>query len=351
MEDINIKDVAKRAGVSVKTVSRVINNHKYVSLETRKKVWEAIEELGYVPSEEGKKLANLKKKKYGKLRTGNIGVILFPSYNKYSEPHFAEVLEEIDRVLLELNMHCYFTYTLRELEDNSLFLKMINPNYVDGCIFIGGEQYRGEIERIRKRIKNLLILCDYIKDDSISCVYADGFNAGYIATKYLIEKGHRDIGCITGHLDWPEYSQLRFLGYKKALKEEGIVFREEYVREGKYSIEGAYNATISLLKENPSITAIFVVSDPMAIGVYKGIEKMDLKIPEDISVISIDNIRLSEHLAPPLTTVGWEMYEMVKRAILTLIDEIEEKSKPGVRIVFPVKLIERQSVKLLKEVM
>ena len=153
MGDISIKDVAKKAGVSIKTVSRVINNHKYVSEETRKKVWEAIEELRYIPSEEGKKLANLKKKKQGKIKTGNIGVILFPSYNKYSEPHFAEILEEIDKVLIEFGMHCYFTYTLKELQENSLFLKMINPNYVDGCIFIGGEQYKKEIERIKAREK------------------------------------------------------------------------------------------------------------------------------------------------------------------------------------------------------
>lgn len=343
MGQITIRDVAKRAGVSIKTVSRVVNNHPHVSEETKKRIWKAIDELGYTPREEGRKLALLKKGKKG--LTGNIGCVLFPSYNKYSEPFFAELLEEIDRVLIEFNMHCYFTYTLKELENPSLFLKMINPFSIDGCIFIGGEHYRDKVLEIKKRVKNVVILSDYIEDASISCVYPDGFKAGYLATKYLISLGHKRIACITGHFNWPGYSQLRYLGYKKALEEEGIEFDESIVKEGKYTIDDAIEATYSILNSAKLPTAIFVISDPMAVGVYKALQKEGLKIPEDISVISCDNIKLSQYLYPSLTTVGVNKYEMVKTAIQILLEEIREERQPGIRIVFPVELIERKSCK------
>jgi len=340
MKRVTLKDVAKRSGVSIQTVSRVINNLPYVSEGTKKKVFQAIEELNYRPSVEGRKLASLKNSP--KARTNNIGCVLFPTYNKYSEPFFSEILEKIDCCLMEFNLHHYFTYTLHDIQDQSLYYRMINPEMVDGILLIGtGDKYYQEVKKIRKNIDNLVILVDYISDGSISSVYPDGLDAGYQATKYLLNCGHKRIACITGYLEWSGYAKLRFMGYLKALKEFGIKFDENLVGEGKYSIEEAVKATELILKERP--TAIFAVSDPMAIGVYKTIQKNGLKIPDDISVIGCDGIRLGEHLWPPLTTIGINKKEMVKEAIKVLIEEIEGKRKTPIRVVFPVYLIERKS--------
>jgi len=275
MKRVTLKDVAKRSGVSIQTVSRVINNLPYVSEETRKKVFQAIEELNYRPSVEGKKLVSLKNSL--KSRTNNIGCILFPTYNKYSEPFFSEILEEIDCCLREFNLHHYFTCTLDDLQEQSFYYRIINPEMVDGIVLIGiGDKYYQEVKKIRKNIDNLVILADYLSDGSISSIYPYGLDAGYQIIKYLF-------------------------------------------------------------------TAIFVVSDPMAIGVYKAIQKNGLKIPDDISVIGYDGIRLGEHLWPPLTTIGINKKEMVKEAIKVLIEEIEGKRKTPIRVVFPVYLIERKS--------
>ena len=223
MLKVILKDVAKKSGVSIKTASRVMNNLPYVSDATREKVFQAVEKLGYKPSLEGRRLANLKNRV--KSSTGNIGCVLSSEFNKYSEPFFAELLEEIDRCLIEQNLHNYFCYTLNELEDRALFYRVMNPDVVDGILLIGtGEQKK--ISWIRKRINNLVIISDYLLDGSLSSVYPDGFEAGYQDTKYLISLGHRKIACITGYLNLPDnsYSNLRFKGYMKALKECRIKF-------------------------------------------------------------------------------------------------------------------------------
>lgn len=344
IEKVTILEVAEKAGVSIKTVSRVINNLPYVSEKTRKKVWEAIEELGYTPVVEGRRLASLKSGVKGK--TGNIGCLIFPTYNKYSEPYFAELLEEVDRVLPAYNLHRYFFYTLSEIKEPSLFLKMINPNVIDGCIVLGiREKYKEEIMRVYKKIGNIIILSGFIDYDGISSFYPDGVKGGYIATEYLISMGHKVIGCITGHLDWSGYSQLRLEGYRKALEEKGIGYDEKLVEEGRYSIEEAAEATKKLIERNPEMTGIFVISDPMAIGVYKALGEMGKKIPEDISVVGFDNISMAEHLHPGLTTINVNKNEMVRAAIKVLVDEIESGKGVGMKVAFTVSLIERGSVR------
>ena len=140
---------------------------------------------------------------------------------------------------------------------------------------------------------------------------------------------------------------MRFNGYKKALEAAGIPYDDTLVKEGRFSIEGAVKATDSLLKTDTLPTAIYSVSDPMSIGVYKAIQERGLRIPRDISVISFDNINLASHLYPSLTTIGMDKKEMVKMALQVLISEMEGKGTPGIKITFPVELVERQSCRKL----
>ncbi|MDD2485347.1 MAG: LacI family DNA-binding transcriptional regulator [bacterium] len=342
---ITIKDIAKDAGVCIKTVSRVINNYPHVSEDIRKRVWQSVDAFGYVPNEMGKRLA-LRKSGHP-VRNGDIGCILFSNYEKYSEPYTAEILDELDRVLLEMGIRNHFTYTLDELADQSLFINTVNPNIIGGCLLIGlSDQHMTEVDRIRKKVK-CLVLLGRVEDNTVSCVHPDGFMGGFLATNYLINMGHRRIGCIVGYLKEHSDTKLRFNGYKKALEAAGIPYDDTLVKEGRFSIEGAVKATDSLLKTDTLPTAIYSVSDPMSIGVYKAIQERGLRIPRDISVISFDNINLASHLYPSLTTIGMDKKEMVKMALQVLISEMEGKGTPGIKITFPVELVERQSCRKL----
>ena len=343
----NIHKVAREAGVSSMTASRALNMRPHVNEQTRKRVFEAAERLNYSPRAEGQRLTALKSG--GQSRTGNIGCVVFPLFAKYSDPFFSELLEEVDRVLIERQLHHYFTYSLKELEDPALFLRMVNPHVVDGCLLIGvGDLFREEIEKIRKRLPHLVVLSDSLDDEQISCVYSDSTKAGYIATGHLIKLGHKRIGCLTGFIGRDPYSDMRFNGYQQALKEAGIEFNAKLVKEGKYQVEATLTATVELLNEKPSPTALFVTSDPMAIIAYKAIQTRGLKIPDDISVVGCDNVRMGSLLNPSLTTVGMDKHEIAKAAIQKLTDKISDESSSSARIVLPVKLVERESARKLR---
>jgi len=335
---MTMKDVAQEARVSIKTVSRVVNNEPYVREEVRRKVWNTIEKLNYKVAEEGRKLASLKTS--SRPSTNNIGCVLFRKY-KYEDPFFTELLEEIDKALLEFRFHHYFTHTLQELEEEALFHRMINPQAVDGCILIAIVDQE-KILRIKKHLPNTILLCGHPQGDYLTCVYPDHAQGGYEATMYLISLGHRRIACVNSYpTGW--YSQFNFWGYKKALQEAGIAYKQELVGEGKYEVEEARKATHSLLCLNPPPTAIFAVSDPMAMGVYKAVYEKGMKIPEDISIVGSDDNRPSLYLHPSLTTVRIPKEEMARETVRILREEIEGKRKTPTKIIFPVNLVKRDS--------
>jgi LacI family transcriptional regulator len=194
-----------------------------------------------------------------------------------------------------------------------------------------------------------VVLVGLVKDNYVTSVHPDGIQGGYLGIRHLISLGHRRIGCVTGYNSGHSNTELRLTGYKKALSEAGIEFEPELVVEGKFSIGGAASATRSLLELPVPPTAIYSVSDPMAIGVYKAVQENGLQIPRDISVVGFDDIKLAAHLFPGLTTVGMNKYEMVKTAVQVLLDQIDgkSKSKSNMEITFPVRLIERNSCRRL----
>ncbi len=335
-----MKDVARKAGVSTQTVSRVINKRPYVSEQVAQKVWQSIEALKYSPQESARCLVGLRNRTG--LRTGNIGFILYPTYNKYSHPVPSELMEELDKILHENNMHCCFHLTLKELEDERLFRKMINPSLIDGCIAVGlTNQNKEQINRIRQYVKPMVLL-GVIDEDYVTCIWPDGLQSGYLATRHCLQHGHRQIACITGYKEYSS-SNARFMGYCQALSEAGIPFNPELVREGKYVFEATRLAVRELLKSKPAPTAIFTVSDPMAISAYYAIMETGLRIPDDISIVSVDNTKAAIDLFPPLTTVGADRHELVRTAVSALLEEIQGKRNPGDKILMPVKVFERNS--------
>lgn len=338
---ITIKDVAKDCGVSPMTVSRVLNNFHYVSPEVKDRVLASVERLGYSPDDAGRRLSV--KKGNGSQKTGNIGCILFNTYEKYSEPLWTELLEELDKVIIESNLHHYFTYTLKDLESPGIFTRKVNSSVIDGCVLVGlNDASLDMMVKIRERIGNV-VLFGCTDDDSIRCVHPDGIQGGYIATNHLLSLGHRRIACITGFLTSHSDSKYRLKGYMDALADAGIKYDPEMVREGRFDIDKAACETRLLLQMNPRPTAIYSISDPMAIGVYKGIQEYGLRIPEDVSVIGFDDARLSVHIYPSLTSIGMDKKRMARFVVRLLQSGVGGSDTGGMKTVFPVKLVKRDS--------
>jgi LacI family transcriptional regulator len=339
---ITVEDIAKKVNKSMMTVSRVVNNKPGVSNRTRHKVWDVIEEMGYVPNQEGIQLAS--RKKQVPRKTGNIGSITFSGYNKYSEPFFAEILNNIDKISIKMGLHHYLSYMMDDLDDKSLFLKKINNNCVDGCLLLAiDSQHKAQVKKIKEKVKHVVLIEDDYNEDDLSCVFADHLKAGYLATNYLAKLGHRKIACVVGFFNRAEFHQRKYEGYRKALLENNIEYDESLVKEGYYSIEGAIAAARALLEQKQHPTAIFVASDYMAVGVYKAIHQYGLKIPDDISIVGCDNSSVVSMLHPDITTINVDKYELARIAMQTLADKIDGKMKKDIKIVLPVELIKRHS--------
>lgn len=317
---VTIKDIARLAGVSTTTVSRIINN-KYDSVgeETKEKVLNLIKELNYKPSSIARSMVTKK--------TKTIGLIL-PDISNSFFPNLARGIEDYS---ISKGYSALLCNSDNNLEKENLYIDTLIEKNVDGIIITTSYTWSEEsFKKIRDNGIPLVVLDRINNSNDIYNVYTKSTDGAYSAIKYLIENNHRKIGCITGPLEF-EISNLRLEGYKKALKDSGINYAEEYVREADFKIELGKKCALDLLRET-DVTAVFACNDMMAIGVYQACKELKLKIPKDISVVGFDNIDISELVNPPLTTVNQNMYSMGKEAAKMLINiiedlEVEEKNK------------------------
>ena len=338
MKSVTIQDVARKAKVSVMTVSNVSNAHPHVSEQTRKKVRKAIDELGYYPNESAQRLARKDKDMLDK--TDNLGCIIFGAYNKFSHPYYSRILEGIDREVIRQGYHLLFSYTTKDLEDNFLFNKMINQEKIDGLILVG--YARKEIfEKLEKKV-NPLITVNYSYSKGIDSIVIDRIEAGYRAVKYLLQLGHRAIGFIGGPPGYLQY-QGRIDGYKMALAEFEIPYREELIVCKGTGVEAGFSAMEEILNISSPPTAIFAYTDLTALGVMKAIKSKGLSVPEDISVVGFNDDEIAAHLEPPLTTIRAFKEQMGEMAVRKILERIKNREIPPVKVTLPTELVIRES--------
>ena len=300
---INIKDIAKIAGVGVSTVSRVINNHPDVKEQTRERVLEVIRENNYIPNNSAR---NLKKN-----NTNNIGVLIKGVFN----PFFSEMLDSISKRISKagysmiLEHHDY----LSDDEMNNL-ISMIKEKRLQGVICLGGnftDVKNDDFNDIDVPVVLTSVNHKYGKEFSnFSSVSIDNKKAAYSATKYLIDCGHKNIALMLGDEYDIGISHRREAGYLRALSDNSIPFNNEYRILGNYDYREAYDETMKFLKKHKEVTAIFAISDIMAVGCAKAIKDMELVVGKDISVIGFDGMDISEFYNPTITTVIQPKVEM-----------------------------------------
>lgn len=335
-QDMNVKmfDVARMAGVSQPTVSRVINNSGYVSIETRTRVLKAIGQLNYEPHPAARRLA-LK-------LTENIGVIISePLPSLLHNPYYTHILNGILEVVEETN----FTLSLGTIKTNSemdfnlpLFIKRKD---VDGILILGIVSER-QLEKIQRSDCPFLLIDNHMLHDGIPAVENDDQGAAYKATKYLIEKGHRKIAFIgTG-----KYNPIGFetwKGFKRAMAETNIPIHPSHIQEEDISQKGGSIAMNAILKSPIKPTGVFASCDYMAAGCLEVLNTCGIHVPNEIAVIGCDDIEIAKFTNPSLTTVHTNTDEMGKSAAKIIMEMIQGTYEGPIKTVIENYLMKRKS--------
>jgi LacI family transcriptional regulator len=332
---INIHDIANKANVSHMTVSRVFNNPELVSKKTKEKIIKISKELDYRP--------NLIAKSMRTNKTNTIGLILPNIIN----PFFPEIVKGVDDYCKKNHYGIIMVNKEDDYKDKIRTLEILLERKIDGILMIpygtsGSEKLINDTTMNRKI--PMVLIDRYISEINCSYVSSDNFSVAYNATKYLIKMGHNKIAVISQPRTISIFYD-RLQGYKQALKSNNITPNKNYIKEYKESIENGYTAAKEILTDNQDITAILTMCDFMAFGVYKYCKENKIDIPNNLSIISIDDIFASALLTPPLTTMAQQKYKMGYTAAKILIDSIKENKLPKKQITLDTILVERESCK------
>ncbi len=328
--DITIIDVAREAGVSYSTVSRVVNNKSYVKPDTRERVTQAMNRLGYQ--------ANLQARALAGGRSQVIGLLV----HNMSTQYMAEIFRGIDDVLASYDYEVMLYTTHRRRAKESAYVNMMARGLADGLLIVLPRQPEAYIESLRDRdFPYVLIDQVGIDEDDVS-VTATNFQGGYDATAHLIELGHRRIGKITGWMDMVS-ARDRLEGYKAALADHGIPQDPDLIVIGDFEQISGYQGAQALFDLAEPPTAVFASNDVMAQGVLELLRERGLQAPQDVSLVGFDDIPMSAISNPPLTTVRQPMVEMGWRAAQMLLDWISDPEQKPNSVILPTTLIQRES--------
>ncbi|MDZ5471691.1 LacI family DNA-binding transcriptional regulator [Bacillus sp. 31A1R] len=334
---ITLKEIAKRAGVSPSTVSRVINNSKPVNEEVKKRVINVLKETNYLPFV----AQNLSLQQDQLL----IGVIC----PQYSNTVLDDLIVGINRVC---KLYGYDTVigltdgsTNNELHYIDLFSNKLS---VQGLIFMGEQWQEEHLELIQKNLTPVVLIGQISSIPSIPSVHVDNITASYEAVTYLLQNGHRKIAMIRGNTG-QTVREDRFHGYRKALIDSGIPLEERWIVDSELSIEGGSQAIASLLEHEPIPSAVFCSTDSIAIGAVTYLMDHGYRVPEDISVFGFDGIELSSLMRPRLSTIEYSAVEIgmtATRNLIKLCKNEQEQISPHINITH--NLVIRESTNSLK---
>lgn len=339
---ITIKDVAKLANVAPSTVSRVIANSPRISQKTKDKVREAMEQLGYHPNFNARSLANKS--------TNTIGIVMPSAANKaFQNPFFPEVIRGISTKAHQEGFGLYLSTGQTEDEIFEEVVHMVQGGRVDGIILL----YSKVNDRImpylqQQKFPFVLIGRPYEEklESEITFVNNDNFKAAKTVTEYLIILGHQRIAFIGGELEFVVTVDHK-KGYEQALKNANIPLNKDFIVYHKELQEGGQDAVIELMSLSQSPTAIVVSDDIMTFGVMRMLSEMGLKVPEDISIVSFNNVLISELSSPPMTTVDINIFGLGYEATNLLIEKVKIPALESKNVIIPHKLVKRQTCKKL----
>jgi len=331
---VTINDVANIANVSITTVSRVSNESKGVSAKTRRRVLNVIKELGYSPSAMASGLKTRLSKSIGIAVPDTIG------------DFYGEVINGIESVATENEYNLVISLNHHIVREELSAVNFFKAKKVDGAILVttsGDDDY---ISFLIEEGFNIVLLDRDPHGLKVDTVKIDNFRGGYIATEYLLNLGHSNILFVKG-VPYIDSSKERFNGYKKALKDKGMKFNNDFILSGDFLVDSGYLSVKRYLEEHGlNFTAIFAANDQMAIGAIKALNDKGIVVPNEVSIVGFDNSYISPYVIPPLTTIKQRREEMGKVAAELLLDRISsqnKKERTPRQIIIPVELVKRES--------
>lgn len=316
---MTIKDIAKLCGVSVSTVSRVLNEHPDVKEDIRQQVLAVIKEYNYIPSNSARSLV--------KTTSDCIGLVV----RGLSNPFYTDIIRSMEQRITARG----YTMVMQQIgvcdDEVQCGAMMERDKRLQGILFLGGRS--DYTPKDMAPINVPYVSCSYsnqygsLPKDGYSSVSIDDVHESYRAVMELYNAGHRQIAALISRPNDESISQLRYEGYRKALSDCGIAFDENLVIcANSFDIGNAYEATAEALKAGKQFTAIFSIADNMAIGAMRALREAGLSVPEDCSIVAIDGLEVSSYINPPLSTFCQPMEQMGRRSVDILLDVIQGKA-------------------------
>jgi len=333
MSRLTLEDIARQAGVSSSTVSRVINNHPSVRDGVRERVLKVIRNTGYHPNAAARALASQ--------RSWMIGLVLPRTVSTFfSDPYFPRLTQGIAQACNQYNYTLGLFLISSKEDEEKILPRLSRRGSLDGVLVQTGQIGDQLIERLIDSDIPVVIAGRPIQSREITYIDVDNLNAAHNAVSHLIRLGRKRIGTITGPMNSTAGIDRRD-GYMKALLDRAHNIEESLIVEGDFTEDGGYYAMQQLLVARPD--AVFVASDMMAVGAMRAIREAGCSIPKDIALVGFDDVQVSELTNPPLTTIRQPIFQFGFNSVEILIDLIENGIKPARRVIMTTELVIRDS--------
>jgi len=331
---VTLKDIARRVGVSVTTVSRALGGYDDVAEETRQRILQAAREMGYRPHTIAQSLQ--------RQRTDTVGLIIPTAGPRFSDPYFTEILTGIGNEAAEHEFDLLVSTRAPGSQEQEAYERMAGSRRVDGLLVV---RTRCRDERITYLVESGFPFVAFGRSDlDLDFPYVDVDSAKGLdeATQYLVDLGHQRIAYISASLNLM-FAHYRLTGYKRALERNGLPVQEEWIAIGRLTQEDGYREGSKFLDLEPAPTAIIAANDLMALGVISAAQERGLTVGQDLAVVGFDNIPLAEHSHPPLTTVHQPVYDIGKMICRMLIQLIRNGNPVQRQVVLEPTLVIRES--------
>lgn len=334
---MNIKDIARISGVSVSTVSRVLNDHPDVSAETRDRVKAVMEQSNYVP--------NLGARILSRSETNNIGLVV----RGMSNPFFSDIIVEIEKNIAEAGYSLYTQQIGAQDDELMTAALMERDKKLQGVIFLGGRLDYTARQMIDIGVP--YVFCSFnnkygtLGSADYSSVCIDDDQAAYEAVKKLYAYGHRRIAILLSSRNDGSVSQMRYEGFERARRDFSIPTDESLILSANgYDIQDAYQAMRRHLGRGKDFTAVFVIADLMAIGAIRALIDSGYEVPRDCSIIAIDGLQISGYICPRLSTFEQPKQRLGAEAVKQLVRLIEEPGAPNRHLIMPITFLEGETI-------